>query len=623
MRTRVKIICLMLCALTVLGSVLILPVSAADPCLEVTGANAMTNNYNHWNWAEPMYSYLTPMADGGFMRFQADALSGAYLVEYFDNELNFVKQLTVPAELAIFGAFYYDGSNYYVVSGQTNMEESASVECYRVTKYDTSWKRLGFGGVYNCNTTVPFDAGCTRVAHIGSTLIIRTSHEMYTSSDGLNHQANYTIYCNTESMAMSSTANVSYSSHSFNQFVRTEGNKVVMVDHGDAYPRSVIMAVGTNSGSSISVSNRVTLQTLQGATGENYTGTYVGGLEISQSSYLTAYGMVVQDANYKTNVTKNLYIAVTNKSTLATTVKKHTAIEEGQTGIGTPWLVKINENRFAVLWQINTRYRPESTTYCLLLDGEGNAIGETKVFKGANLSDCQPVAVNGKVFWYWYQNNTVNFAVYDALGTGNFEVKEVNTGHEYVYEETGAAPSTQCTMVCKRCGQEKTFTTASYVMILWGFDGLSYSSANAVNGKVTLEAGYTASLYFCNSKRNEANHEVVMTVDYGKDVSVDYGSNGYNTMHFPENGLYIITFAYKYNPSIKTTYKIKVGDYIKAGDVNGDGYVDNQDAVLILRYEAGLTDNIQRGDVNYDGVVNNIDASLILKYDAGLIEDLE
>lgn len=65
---------------------------------------------------------------------------------------------------------------------------------------------------------------------------------------------------------------------------------------------------------------------------------------------------------------------------------------------------------------------------------------------------------------------------------------------------------------------------------------------------------------------------------------------------------------------------------VEKGDVNEDGSVDNLDAVMVLRYDAGtveLNDTARsRGDLNGDGVIDNLDATIILKYDAGLIPDL-
>ena len=59
------------------------------------------------------------------------------------------------------------------------------------------------------------------------------------------------------------------------------------------------------------------------------------------------------------------------------------------------------------------------------------------------------------------------------------------------------------------------------------------------------------------------------------------------------------------------------------GDVNVDGYVDSDDATLILKYDVGLIGeedlNLVVADVNSDGYTDSDDATLILKYDVGLI----
>ena len=86
-----------------------------------------------------------------------------------------------------------------------------------------------------------------------------------------------------------------------------------------------------------------------------------------------------------------------------------------------------------------------------------------------------------------------------------------------------------------------------------------------------------------------------------EDVLQDYGGN--------------ITWV-PYDPA-----SLPSGD-AKLGDVNGDGYVDSDDAALILKYDVGLIDGLDEalGDVNGDGYVDSDDAALILKYDVGLIE---
>ena len=65
---------------------------------------------------------------------------------------------------------------------------------------------------------------------------------------------------------------------------------------------------------------------------------------------------------------------------------------------------------------------------------------------------------------------------------------------------------------------------------------------------------------------------------------------------------------------------------VTLGDVNGDGTIDAADAVMIQRYDSGLTtltdEQLAAADVNADGLVDAADAVKIQRYDAGLIASL-
>ena len=65
---------------------------------------------------------------------------------------------------------------------------------------------------------------------------------------------------------------------------------------------------------------------------------------------------------------------------------------------------------------------------------------------------------------------------------------------------------------------------------------------------------------------------------------------------------------------------------VTPGDVNGDGTIDAADAVMIQRYDSGLTtltdEQLAAADVNADGLVDAADAVKIQRYDAGLIASL-
>ena len=75
--------------------------------------------------------------------------------------------------------------------------------------------------------------------------------------------------------------------------------------------------------------------------------------------------------------------------------------------------------------------------------------------------------------------------------------------------------------------------------------------------------------------------------------------------------------------SISTSTSTSVSETIKMqmGDVNGDGEIDSDDAVLILRDFAGLDADgmiYELADVNSDSDIDSDDAVAILRYFAGL-----
>lgn len=114
-------------------------------------------------------------------------------------------------------------------------------------------------------------------------------------------------------------------------------------------------------------------------------------------------------------------------------------------------------------------------------------------------------------------------------------------------------------------------------------------------------------------KYNEESESVVEATVNGNQALADpLGDNG-ALNHYVE---YIVSCHYVFEGN----------DGPELGDVNGDGYVDNLDAAMILKYDAGLTylmdEQLIIADVNGDGCADNLDAAKILKFDAGIIDSL-
>lgn len=425
-----------------------------------TGSNVEAQNYS--TWSKPIKSYLTTTASGELMRVQAGDNIDGVIVEYYtsDYALKFTKK--IPAELPVFGGFYENENGYFIVTGQNNPEEKADVECFRITKYDKDWHRISSAGIYDCNTTIPFRAGSLRMTSVGKYLLIRTSHEMYKNEDGYNHQANVTIEVDTDSMTVTDSffgvmsSSVGYVSHSFNQFIEIEDNKIVSIDHGDAYPRAITMLkykTDVTTGKFFpdyftQSCDRIDVLNFPGSIGNNYTGASVGGFELSDNGYIVAANSVIQDENASKRTSRNVFVSSISKSgeVVNTWLSDYT---EGNGTVSTPQLVKISGNEFVVIWSVSGKVQ------YVKVNAAGEKISDVYSMAG-NLSDCKPIVVNNKIVWYTWSNEKVKFyeVGINNLGANNVvetvdESVTLNATGIYVAENKDRILAGLCTEITK------------------------------------------------------------------------------------------------------------------------------------------------------------------------------
>ncbi|MCM1325655.1 MAG: Ig-like domain-containing protein [Bacteroidales bacterium] len=536
------------------------------------GSNVNAQNYGNSSpyWSNPIESYLVPMADGGVMRVQAGDKIDGLLVEYYDADYNaqVSKNKLIPKELPIFGGFYAAEDAYYVLSGQSNLEEKSDVEVYRITKYDKNWNRLGCDGLKDCNTTKPFNAGSARMEAYGSYLLVRTSHEMYKSEDGINHQANVTIQLDmqdvkiTDSHAIITNSYKGYVSHSFNQFLHIENGHLIAVDHGDAHPRSaVLIKYPTDvAGGKFSVTTGscdvIDVMTFPGETGANDTGASVGAFEISSSSYLVAGNSGIK--NDVIGETHNVFVAAVDKTTNKITTTWLTEFAEGEGTTSTPHMVKLSSDRFVVLWTKG------QNVYYVAVDGNGAPVSSIYSMKG-ELSDCAPVVNGGNITWYTWRNEALTF--YD-INTSDFSSNEktaVVAGHQYEIVKTENGIST---LKCSVCGAEKTVGVYASYFVRWKESNAETYSDQSISGK-KYDAGDI--IYFWAMGTNtdapsdvEINEEWMINVsDEDKVLCTITSENGdgmglmgYFTMLAP--GEVTLSFCPRYNPDNKKTFNLVI-----------------------------------------------------------------
>lgn len=193
-----------------------------------------------------------------------------------------------------------------------------------------------------------------------------------------------------------------YVSHSFNQFIRTDGEYIYRVDHGDAYPRGIYLSK-VAEGDYVTDVGYTTVFTILGTTGANSTGVSIGGFELSDDNCLIAGNSVDQSdsGTYSASGQRNIFLTVTDKDYLTTTqiwLTDYTS-DDGVTPC-TPELVKISDDQFLIMWEEYYSETGLTLTAMVTVNGEGTQTSDI-VYTDVRLSDCQPITTSADlVVWY-------------------------------------------------------------------------------------------------------------------------------------------------------------------------------------------------------------------------------
>ena len=391
-------------------------------------SNVEDNNYGRGMTGEIVYSNLQVNSDGTISRIEG--INDKVIIETYDSSFKLKSQNSIQRELNFFGGFYSGEKYNFIVFGQHNPNEDDNVEVLRVVKYSKSWQKLGTASVKGENTYAIFQAGSCRMTELEGILFVDTSHTMYASdADRLHHQSNMLIKIDEETMQVtdcrSDVMNIvatGYVSHSFNQFILTDGEYVYTIDHGDGYPRGISICK-TLPDKIKPESVAIPLEIL-GDFESNETGVSIGGAELSTNNCLIAGNSIEQQETLDFNQARNIFLTITPKNNVTTegsTIKWITNYNDGKEHeVRTPHLVKINDNKFLIMWE-ETINELDGSIKMVLVDENGNKLSDI-ITMGGRLSDCKPILYNNKVTWYvTVQESTPIFFSIDVSTTQKFE----------------------------------------------------------------------------------------------------------------------------------------------------------------------------------------------------------
>ena len=308
--------------------------------------------------------------------------NGVLTAEVYDSQGAVTAVKTLPAELPILGTVFSGRTYNYAAFGQKNDGTQDGQETWRIVQYDKAWNRLGAisltaGETY---TTEPFRSAVPRMAESadGETLVLYAARTRY---DG--HQSNITFLLDAQPFALRTCMGeqfpANHVSHSFGQFVQLDGDSMVTVDHGDAYPRSfVLQADGREE----------TLLEIYGDIGDNVTHAIGSGFELSDSGFLFLGCSDPQSGGE--DEPWNVFLTYTDKDLGSTRL---TWLTHSGTTIDCARLVKLDGDSFAALWDEG------GDLHVQLLDGQGSLTEDEMVLTGVPMPPTQPVVQDGAVRW--------------------------------------------------------------------------------------------------------------------------------------------------------------------------------------------------------------------------------
>ena len=400
-------------------------------------------------WSSPIKNYLYE-ENGDLVRIESKegdeknkkskkskkSKANKVIVNRYDKTGNLISTKTLDYQGEKFGGFYRGEDYNYLIFGNDNREHKDNKEVVRIVKYDRDFIEIAKLSVNGAYTWEPFGAGSLRCGEIGNIILVHTARGRY---DG--HQSSLTIAFDEDDMSLLSEDDMgafqkNHVSHDFNQFVMADGNEFITVDHGDGYPRGILVSwLSTDNnqnpgdyysyvtGNSIfSPSKKIEILTVFGS--GNQTGVSIGSainmatnvlvgvnrMDYSKAKSFNSYIIEGKDV-YK----RDIVLYSLDKNTLEVTENKYTDYtKDKNTTYTAPKMVKLDDTRVMLIWnKLNMTWKKlndkiiiknlkTSVLQYLIVDENGNKLSEIKTVKDMIVTDEAPILFDNKVVWSQY-----------------------------------------------------------------------------------------------------------------------------------------------------------------------------------------------------------------------------
>lgn len=332
---------------------------------------------------------------------------GGKIYDYtLNNKHKVINKKVINIGKHTFGGFYRSNSGkMYVATGFYNPTESNRKTVIEVVQYSSDWKKIKvckikanaineFKGIRE-----PFAGGNCSFDEKDNILYIFTARIMFKDKNGLNHQSNISFQIDTTNMTYKNE-NTSYCAHSFNQYVKYDGDEIYFADHGDGDPRGIQISVQRSNGEC----DATVVFDIIGEIGNNYTGLKLLGMECVSDNIITAGTSVPQNYSIKgvdkkkDKKIENAFVTITNKDFKSNKVIWLTKYnKKSKTTISALRLIKLSDFNFAILY--STIKNKKETLHYVVFDNNGNKVFEKNYYNMVFTGSAQPIVVDGSIVW--------------------------------------------------------------------------------------------------------------------------------------------------------------------------------------------------------------------------------
>jgi hypothetical protein len=357
-----------------------------------------------------------------------DSAKAANIYEFSMN-LEERKRLSFPYEFDKFGAFTKDSDgNYYFffakdVAAVSVKDADKEPESMAMVKYDKNGKKINtykrkphtagsFHGVRE-----PFVSGTCRLEISGSMLAVHFSRRMFDGGDATHHHASYNFELNRDTFEPGLDG-ISYTGHSFNQFMLPIDSGFVFIHHGDASKRAFSFAKYVKG------QKAAHLQSFTFAgkkESNNRTDAEMGGLAKTVGGYIFCGAYGDGEAMDKP---RNLFILTFDDAMKNISGPVYlTAYTEKDGSVGHPKIVAIGSGQYLLLWEVykfsatatNGTLSKYLSTRMQIIDEAGKPLSPVKELDGVRLSMNDVLRYNrknGRVYWAINDLCEQSFTVY-------------------------------------------------------------------------------------------------------------------------------------------------------------------------------------------------------------------